>query len=123
MAGMTLDMYTTGANAGELVRPLAYTTDDDNATRVEVYLQLATPFGKYVFNTDEGLDYDRILDPNTSDEERGALVRDVVLAHPRVESVVAGPIVTVDNEAANGPRVTIKVTFRTITGTSIEIGT
>jgi hypothetical protein len=123
MAGMTFDMYTSGENAGEVIRPLQYTTTEDDATRVKVYLQLATPFGKYVYDTDEGLDYDRILDPTTSDDERGALVRDVVLQDERVESVVFGPSVTVDYDADNGPEVTIKVTFRTITGTVIEIGT
>lgn len=123
MAGMTLDMYTIGANAGQVIRPLQYTTTEDDATRVKVYLQLATPFGKYVYDTDEGLDYDRILDPMTSDEERGALVRDVVLSDERVESVVDGPTVTVDYDAANGPEVTIEVAFQTITGTIITIGT
>lgn len=123
MAGMTFDMYTSGPNAGAVIRPLQYTTTEDDATRVKVYLQLATPFGKYVYDTEEGLDYERILDPTTSDDERGALVRDVVLQDERVEAVVFGPSVTVDYDADNGPEVTITVTFRTITGTIIEIGT
>lgn len=123
MAGATFDMITNGEGAGELVRPLAYTTTDDDATRVKVYLQLATPAGKYLYQTDEGLDFDRILDPTCGDEERGALVRDVVMADERVEAVVDGPTVSVDYDANPGPEVTIEVTFRTITGTLITIGT
>ncbi len=120
MSGMTWDMWTSGDDVGQIKRPLAYTTDEDEATRVKVYLQLATSFGKYVFDTDEGLDYFRILDPNCSDDERAALVRAVVLDNERVDSVVAGPTVTVDLDTAT---VTITVTFRTITGAVIGIGT
>jgi hypothetical protein len=123
MAGATFDMITSGEGTGELVRPLAYTTTEDDATRVKVYLQLATPFETYLYKTDEGLDIERILEPSCSDEERGALVRDVVMADERVESVVSGPTVTVDYDADDGPEVTIDVTFQTITGTLITIGT
>src|SRR5690242_8835674 len=122
MPGMTWDMYTSGENAGQLIRPLQYTETEDDAIRVKVYLKLATPFGKYVYNTDDGLDYDRILDPKTSNDERGALVRDVVLAEEGVDSVVEGPTVTVDYAAENGPQVTINVKFKTTTGTTISIG-
>lgn len=118
MPGMTWDMWTSGENAGQVKRPLAYTETEDDATRVDVYLQLATPSGKYLYNTDEGLDHERILDPTTTDEERGALVRDVVLSRPRVTEVVSGPTVTVD-----GQQVSIEVAFGTVTGTVIGIQT
>lgn len=123
MAGATFDMITSGDEAGTIVRPLTYTTTDDDATRVAVFCQLSTPVTKYLYATDEGLDIERILDPNTTDEERGALVRDVVLSNPRVEAVISGPTVTVDYDADPGAEVTIEVTFRTITGTLLTIGT
>lgn len=119
MAGATLDMYTSGNNAGQVKRPLVYTTTEDDATRVKIYLQLATPLGEYLLDTDEGLDHELILTTD-SDEERAALVRDLVLADERVESIVEGPTVTVD---ADNITVAIAVTFKTITGTLVSIGT
>lgn len=116
---MTWDMYTSGPYVGQVKRPLRYTETEDDACRVRVYCQLATSFGKYVFNTEEGLDYERILDPTATDAERGAMVRDIVLADEHVESVEEGPDVTVNLGAPAGPTVSIKVTFKTVTGTTI----
>lgn len=114
----TWDMITSGDSAGQLIRPLQYTATDDDATRVRVYLKLATPLGSYKLSTDEGLDYATILSPLSSDEYRAALVREIVLADDGVDSIKSGPTVTID-----GTSVEIEVTCITTTGAELTIGT
>lgn len=122
MSGMTWDMTTSGPDAGKLTRPLAYTIDEDQATRVKVFLQLATPLGTNRYKDKDGLDHARILDSTTSDAERGELVRDVILADERAERMDDEPSVVTELDASPGPRVTITASFFTITGVEITIG-
>lgn len=109
----TFDMNTSlvtvdGAPPGEWYRPLRYTTTKANSIRVGVYVMLATPLGTYDLDTQLGQDMETILDPLTSDAERGALVADVVGRYPGVDSIEGEPIVTI----VNGELASIQVTGR-----------
>lgn len=121
MPGATWDMYTSGPLKGQLIRPPTYTATADDATRVKVYLKLATPLGAYLYAVEDGLDHARMLDPRTTDAERAALVRDVVLGDERVAEITVGPDVSVDFDAEPGPELTVTLTARTITGAPFDI--
>lgn len=114
---MTWDMHTSGPNAGQLLRPLAYTQTEDDATRVRVYLRLATQLGEYLLRMSEGLDHRRMLAPDATDAERAADVRAVVLGDPGVAEVIGEPLV----DTAGGV-LTVSAAFRTITGAIVTVG-
>jgi hypothetical protein len=115
---MTWDMYTSGDDAGQLIRPLQYTTSEADATRVRIYLKLATPLGQWKFDVLDGIDHALMLAPDTSDEYRIAIVRDIVLNDPGVASITVGPTVTITDNLLS-----ISVTCLTTTGQIISIGT
>ena len=81
---MTWDMVTSGSTAGTVIRPPRYTETEDDATRVRVWLRLATPRGEYALDVRQGLDHRRMLDPDTTDAERAALVRAEDIRDPGV---------------------------------------
>lgn len=118
----TWDMYTSGENAGSVIRPLRYTETPDDAIRVIVWCQIATPLGKYRLRLGEGLDHERMLSPDASDEERGAYVRDLVLGVPGVIAVVDGPDITLGDDPVANSTLDITVTFRTASGAVITVG-
>jgi len=118
MAGLTWDMVTSGATAGTVIAPPTYTTSEDEATRVQVYLSLATDLGTMLLRTSDGLDHERLLLPTTTDIEREQLVIELVLDHPRVVDVTEAEVTT----SANGLEVSISATFVTITSASITVG-
>ena len=113
----TWDMITSGPERGTVIRPPVYTTTEEDATRVRVYLQLATPLGEYLFDTTQGLDFARMLSPLASDAERVAYARAVVLADPGVEEIIGEPVIIVD-----GVTLDVTATFRTTTGVVVSIG-
>jgi len=114
---MTWDMVTSGPDRGKLISPLRYTTTEEDATRVRVYLSLATPLGSYVFGNEDGLNHERMLAADATDAERSAYVRDVVLDDPGVEEIIGEPTIEVD-----GPTLIVSATFRTTTGAIISTG-
>jgi hypothetical protein len=114
---MTWDMITSGPNAGEIIRPPVYTTTEADATRVRVFLSLATVLGSYVFDLEDGLPVERMLAPDASDAERSSYVRDLVLRDPGVEEIIGEPIVTTTDGT-----LAIEATFRTTTGVVITVG-
>jgi hypothetical protein len=116
----TWDMHTSGDSAGQLIRPLQYTATEADATRVRLYLMLSTNLGTWRFDTEVGLDYSRIFDPLTSDNERTALVRDIVLDDPGIASILVGPEVSLNDDKTIA---TISVTALAVDGTPITIGT
>lgn len=102
---------------GALVRPLRYVTGSD-AVRVLAWMALRTELGTYVFDTGEGLDHERMLRGDTSDAERVALVRDVVLAVDGVAEILEEPEVTTSDDGAS---VSVRVRARTIYQDEIEV--
>ncbi len=118
MAGLTWDMITSGPEAGTVIAPPTYTADEDQATRVQVYLSLATDLGTWLLDTSEGLDHERMMLSTTSDVERVQLVTELVLDHPRVIDVTAAEVAT----SADGLSVAVSATFTTITGATISLG-
>ncbi len=119
MPGATWDMHTSGDDSGQVKRPLVYTATDDDATRVKVYLRLATELGTHKLRMREGLDRERILDANTTDAERGAIVAALVFEDPRVVAITTGPTVAVDLLTAE---VSVTLVLRTISGALLPIG-
>lgn len=113
----TWDMLTSGPDRGTVLRPPTYTVTEEDATRVRVYLQLATPLGSYLLDTSQGLDHERMLSPLASNAERSAYVRAVVLADPGVEEIIGEPTIVVD-----GDRLDVSATFLTTTGAVVSIG-
>ncbi len=117
MAGQTWDMITSGPDAGTVIHPPTYTTTEDQATRVQVYLSITTELGSWRLDTSEGLDHERILQPTTSDREREQLLTELVLDHARVTAVTEASVVT----AKDGLSVDISATFTTDTA-SLTVG-
>lgn len=126
MAGAVWDMHTSGPLAGQVKQPLAYTTTEEGSIRVQVYLDLATEFGEWALNETRGLAARRMIDPEASDEERAALVRDVILfvdEAPRPGVVAADPVdVETDIEAEGGPRVTVTAACQLSSGETVTLG-
>jgi len=118
---MTWDMVTAGPEAGTLIRPLVYTETEDEATRVKLWVQLATLLGSYLLATNEGLDHRRMLLSEVDDDERAALVRALLLDDERV-ATVDDVRVTTDLGFEGGPRVEVEADYTTITGTPDTIG-
>lgn len=117
----TWDAHTSGPLAGQLKRPLAYTADTDQSTRVRVFFKLATPLGEWRLRTSEGLDEQRMLDPQVSDTERSALVRDLVLEDAGVDTVESVDITT-ELDADPGPRVVALVRGTLVSGEAFNLG-
>lgn len=113
----TLDMITSGDDAGTLIHPLQYTTTDDDVIRVNAWLQLATPLGKYLPRTSDGLDHELLIDAGTSDEERAAWVRTLLLAVEGVADIIDGPTISTEDSI-----LTITATCRTVNSTSFVLG-
>ncbi len=112
----TIDINTSqetvnGAEPGQAFIPPRYTTTRADEIRVGVYLQLRTRLGSYRFDLTDGLDYEDLLDPSTSDAERAAQVAEVVSAFPGVTGISEGPTVVVD-----GAEATITLTATTEDG-------
>ena len=118
MAGAIWDMITEGDDAGQLLRPLTYTTTAENATRVRVWLKLATPLGAYKLGPSEGLDIERLLQPDTPNAERVAYVRELVLADEGVDSVIGEPTVDITDGLLD-----IRITLRTTSGAVLNLET
>lgn len=103
----TSDEPIDGTPPGRVFQPPRYTTTIRDTTRVSLWSLLSTMLGTYVFDTEQGLDGEDILDPTTSDEERAAIVAEVVLGYPGVTGLVDGPTVTTSED---GSTVTIELT-------------
>lgn len=112
----TIDINTSvdtidGTPPGEAFQPPRYTTTRADEIRVGVWMQLATRQGSYRLDLADGLDFQEILDPATSDAERAANVTELILAFPGVTGITEGPVVVVD-----GGTVSISVTATTVDG-------
>lgn len=99
----TIDINTSldtvdGAEPGQAFIPPRYTTTRADEIRVGVFLLLATRRTTYAFDTREGLDYEELLDPSTSDAERAANVAEVVASFPGVTGISEGPTVTISDD-------------------------
>lgn len=112
----TWDMYTSGSLAGQVKRPVSYTKTKQDTTRVTLRLALVTQLGKYLLRTNDGLDHELILAPGTSDAEIEAEVRDVVLDHPGVTTVLTVNVERVADKGVPGVGVSIAVEYEGIDG-------
>jgi len=112
MSGAVWDI-DTDADPPALVHPLVYVTGSE-AVRVRVWMKLATPLGGNALDTKDGLDHRRLMQPDTSDAERSAMVREAVLDVEGVAEITGEPDVSVDFDVEPGPRLSIKVEARTI---------
>jgi hypothetical protein len=123
MAAKVYDINTTGETIGttlhgQLFTPLRYTETDDDTVRVSVWQDLSTRIGSDPLAIERGLDHEDMLDGGTSDEERSAMVTEVVLANPGVAAVTQEPTVVVSE---GGQLVSIAVEARTIYGGTVSL--
>lgn len=106
-----------GTPPGQVFSPMRYTSTTRDMIRVSVWLVLATIAGAYQLDVTQGLDVLAMLDGNTSEAERAALVAEVVLGIKGVTGILEGPIVTV-----TGATLSVFVRASTIDG-PIEVST
>jgi hypothetical protein len=98
MAHQVLDLNTSqttvdGIGPGQAWRPSRYTTNEADSLRVAAWLALNTVVGAWRRDLSAGLDVERFLDTLTSDDERIAIVREVITAIPGVTGIISGPTV------------------------------
>jgi hypothetical protein len=96
---------------GRTYVPLRYTETEADALRVGLFLLLSTQLGSYKLDKKFGLNIHMLLDPETSDAERSAIVAEACMSFPGVTGVSEGPTVTTEGGTA-----TINVKLDTIHG-------
>jgi hypothetical protein len=84
---------------------------DADTLRVGLFLLLSTQLGSYKLDRKFGLNIHLLLDPETSDGERSAIVAETCMSFPGVTGVVEGPTVSIASGTA-----TINVRLDTIYG-------
>lgn len=94
----TSDKAVDGTPPGQTFRPLRYTQRKRDTIRVGVWMLLQTLKNTYRMNLELGLDAELIMDPETSDAERSALVADVVERYPGVVGFDSGPTVSLGDD-------------------------
>ena len=82
-----------------------------DSLRVGLFLMLSTQLGSYKLDKKFGLNIHLLLDPETSDGERSAIVAEACMSFPGVTGIKEGPTVTV-----SGGTATINVELDTIYG-------
>ena len=126
MAGAVYDMHTDGPLVGQVKQPMRYTETQERSTIVQMWEDLATPLGSWAQNLLRGLNFQRMLDPEATDEERAALVRGVlerVDGRPRPGVASVDPVdVETDLGFAAGPRVVVTASGTLASGDSFQLG-
>ena len=109
----TSDLTVDGTAPGQTFQPTRYTTRQADEIRVGIWTLLSTVQGTYRLDLAQGLDVEEILNPQTSDAERSALVAEIVLGFPGVTGILAGPTVTFSDDLLEWQ---IDVTAQTVDG-------
>ncbi len=105
------DMNTSGdldgiTPHGRTYIPLRLTETEADTIRVGLFLVLSTQLGSYHLDETLGIDHQLLLDPETTDAERSAIVAEACLKFPGVTGILDGPtVLIVEGEA----RISVKL--------------
>jgi hypothetical protein len=96
---------------GRTYSPLRLTDTEADTIRVGLFLVLSTQIGAYHLDETLGLNHELLLDKDTTDGERSAIVAECCLKFPGVTGILDGPAVEIEDGL-----VAITVSLSTVAG-------